>query len=75
MHLIFLHPKPIVILQDIISLTSIPKDRKPIMINSTFHVLFTILKLLAVSAAEAELGALFFNAQQAIIIRLTLEEL
>ena len=34
-----------------------------------------ILKLVAASAAEAELGALFLNAQEARIIRLTLTEM
>ena len=37
--------------------------------------LSTILKCVAVSAAEAELGALFLNAQEAKIMRLTLEEM
>ena len=37
--------------------------------------LATILKCIAASAAEAELGALFLNAQDAKILRLTLEEL
>jgi hypothetical protein len=35
----------------------------------------TILKLVAASAAEAELGALFLNAQEANIMRLILTEL
>ena len=34
-----------------------------------------ILKLVAVSAAEAELGALFLNAKEAKILRFTLLEL
>ncbi len=34
-----------------------------------------ILKLVAASAAEAELGALFLNAQEAKVMRITLEEL
>ena len=35
----------------------------------------TILKLVALSAAEAELGALFVNTKEAKILRLTLQEL
>ena len=38
-------------------------------------MLCTILKLVAASAAEAELGALFLNAQEAKIMRLTLQEM
>eukprot|EP00804_Cyclotella_cryptica_P014206 CCRYP_005619-RB/>CCRYP_005619-RB protein AED:0.41 eAED:0.38 QI:0/0/0/1/0/0/4/0/300 len=38
-------------------------------------VLCTILKFVAASAAEAELGALFLNAKEAKIMRLTLQEL
>jgi hypothetical protein len=43
--------------------------------NWAVHVTCTILKLVAASAAEAELGALFLNAQEAKVIRLVLEEL
>jgi len=56
-------------------LGSIPQDGKPIKLNGAIHITCTILKLVAASAAEAELGALFLNAQQAKIIRLMLEEL
>jgi hypothetical protein len=44
-------------------------------INGAVHVTCTILKLVAASLAEAELGALFLNAQEAKVIRLVLEEL
>jgi hypothetical protein len=37
--------------------------------------LCTVLKLVAASAAEAELGALFLNAKEAKVMRITLEEL
>jgi hypothetical protein len=37
-------------------------------------VLFTLLKFVASSAAEAELGALFLNAKEAKIMRLMLHE-
>ena len=44
-------------------LGSLPKDNKPIKLNGAFFVLCTILRLVAASAAEAELGALFLNAK------------
>ena len=53
-------------------LGSIPRDNQDIQLNSNIHITYTILKLVAVSAAEAELGALFLNTQEARIIRLTL---
>jgi hypothetical protein len=56
-------------------LVSIPRDTEPIFINGTIHITCTILKLVAVSAAKAELGALFLNSQEAKVIRLVLEEL
>ena len=47
------------------------------MSNGTLYILCIILKLVAASAsaAEAELGALYVNAKQAKIIKITLEEL
>ena len=56
-------------------LGSLPKDNQPIKLNGAIYVLCTVLKLVAASAAEAELGALFLNAQEAKIMRLTLDEL
>ena len=53
-------------------LGSIPRDNQDIQLNGNIHITYTILKLVAVSAAEAELGALFLNTQEARIIRLTL---
>ena len=47
----------------------------PIRINGTIHITCTILKLVAASTAEAELGALFLNAQDAKVMQLVLEEL
>ena len=52
-----------------------PKDNKDIQLNGNIHITCTIMTLVAASAAEAELGALFLNAQEARIIRLTLLEL
>ncbi len=56
-------------------LGSIPRHAKPIIINGAIHITCTIFKLVVASAAEAELGALFLNAQEAKVIRLVLEEL
>ena len=56
-------------------LGSKPQDNKPIKLNGAIHTLCTILKLVAASAAESELGALFLNTQLARIIRLILIEL
>jgi hypothetical protein len=56
-------------------LSSTPCDGSSIQINGAVHVTCTILKLVAASVAEAELGALFLNAQEAKAIRFVLEEL
>eukprot|EP00804_Cyclotella_cryptica_P022272 CCRYP_018126-RA/>CCRYP_018126-RA protein AED:0.26 eAED:0.24 QI:0/0/0/1/0/0.33/3/0/620 len=56
-------------------LGSIPKQNQPIHLNGAIAVLCTILKFVAASAAEAELGALFLTAKEAKIMRLTLQEL
>ncbi len=56
-------------------LGSIPRDGSPIHINGAVNATCTILKLVAASSAEAELGTLFFNAQEANIIRLVFEKL
>jgi len=56
-------------------LGSIPRDAEPIIINGAIHITCTILKLVAALAAEAELGALFLNAQEVKVIRLVLKEL
>jgi hypothetical protein len=56
-------------------LGSIPQDGYPIKLNGAIHITCTILKLVAASAAEAELGALFLNAQEAKVLQLILKEL
>ena len=56
-------------------LGSLPRDGEPIWLNRNVHITCAILKLVAASAAEAELGALFLNGQEAKIIRLILEEM
>jgi hypothetical protein len=50
-------------------------DGDPIRLNGAIHITCTILKLFAALAAEAELGALFLNAQEAKIMQLILVEL
>ena len=52
-----------------------PKDGVPIQLNGPILVLANICKFVVASAAEAELGALFYNCQDGTILRLTLEEL
>ena len=56
-------------------LGSLPVDGDSIKLNGAIHIKCTILKLVAASTAEAELGALFLNAQEAKVLRLTLAEL
>eukprot|EP00804_Cyclotella_cryptica_P003418 CCRYP_018558-RA/>CCRYP_018558-RA protein AED:0.36 eAED:0.21 QI:0/0/0/1/1/0.83/6/0/1396 len=52
-----------------------PRDHLPIKLNGAIHVISTILKFVAASASEAELGALFVNAKEGRILRLILQEL
>ena len=56
-------------------LGSIPRNVENIKLNGNIAITCTILKLVAASAAEAALGALLINTQEAIIIRLMLYEL
>ena len=56
-------------------LGSIPRDAELIIIKGSIHITCTILKLVAASATEAELGALCLNAQEAKVIHLVLEKL
>jgi len=56
-------------------LGSLPHYGKPIWLNGNIHFTCAILKLVAASAAEAELITLFLNGQEAKIIRLVLEEI
>jgi hypothetical protein len=56
-------------------LGSIPQDGDPIKLNGAIHITCTILKLVTASTAEAKLGALFLNAQEAKVFRLVLAEL
>jgi hypothetical protein len=52
-----------------------PINSNPIKLNCAIHITCTFLKLLNASAAEAELGALFLNAQQVKALHFTLAEL
>jgi hypothetical protein len=54
---------------------SIPQNAEPIFINVAIHITCTILKHIAASATEAELGALFLKPQEAKVIQLVLKEL
>ena len=56
-------------------LGSLPRDGEPIFLNGNIMITCAILKLVAASTAEAELGALFLNAREAKVIRLILREL
>ncbi len=56
-------------------LSSLPVDGNPTKLNGTIDITCTILKLVTASTAKAELGALFLNAQEAIVLCLTLYEL
>ncbi len=55
-------------------LGSFPVNGDPIKLNGAIHITCNILKLVATLAAEAELGALFLNAQEAKVLQLTLLE-
>ena len=54
---------------------SLPQNGKAIFLNGPVHVHAGICKFVVASAAEAELGALFYNCQEGKILRLVLEEL
>ena len=47
----------------------------PIQLNGNIAITCAILKIVAASAAKAELGALFVNAKDARVIHLILSEL
>ena len=56
-------------------LGSLPKNWDPIKLNANISIKCSILKLVAASAAKAELSALFLNAQEAKVVCLILTEL
>jgi hypothetical protein len=49
-------------------LCSIPQNSKRIQLNGNVAVTYAILKIVAASAAEAELSALFVNTKEARIV-------
>jgi hypothetical protein len=53
----------------------LPIDGKPIWLNGAIFTLCSVLKHVAASAAEAELGSLFLNTKEAKILRITLAEM
>ena len=53
----------------------IPYDNQPIRLNGAIYTMCTVLKFIASSAAEAELGALFLNIKKGRVLRLTLVEM
>jgi hypothetical protein len=56
-------------------LGSTPSDNHPIALNGAIYTFCGILKFVVASAAEAELGALFLNCKEGVILRLILAEL
>ena len=56
-------------------LGDVPQNNKPIVLNGNIFIVCGILKFVASSAAEAELGALFVNGKETKILRLILDEM
>ena len=54
---------------------SIPVNGQPIKLNGNIHITCAILRLVAASTAEAELGALFLIARKEKLLRIILQEL
>ena len=54
---------------------SVLENGRPIKLNGAIFIMCGILKFVVTSAAEAELAALFINAKEDKIIRMTLKEL
>jgi hypothetical protein len=61
-------PKPHSCVGGYCFLGSIPHNGDPIKLNRAIHIICAILKLVTASAAEAKLGALFLNAQEAKVL-------
>ena len=53
----------------------LPQNNQTIRLNGTIYTLCTVLKFVASSAAEAELGAPFLNIKEVRVLRLTLAEM
>ena len=56
-------------------LSSHPKPNTKPPLNGAFHIVSNIMRNVMASATEAEVGALFFNAQTGAMFRTTLEEM
>ena len=56
-------------------LGSVPQEGTPIKLNGNIAITCAILKLVAASAAETELGVLFLNVQETRILHLMLYEI
>ena len=52
-----------------------PQKKQPIRLNGSVYTLCTVLKFIASSAAEEELGALLKNIKEGRVLRLTLAEI
>ena len=52
-----------------------PQSNQPISLNGAIYTLCNVLKYVASSAAEAELGAIFLNIKEERVLRLTLAEM
>ena len=50
------------------------KERKPIFLNGVIHTLCKVIAV-AASAAEAELGSIFLNAQKTVKLHIDLQEI
>ena len=75
MHHISHIPNHAVVQEGIFSWAQYQFSGQSIKLNGTIHSLCKILKFVAASAAEAELGALFLIAKEAKTMCITLEEL
>ena len=53
----------------------LPQPNQPIRLNGAIYTLCTVLKFVASSAAEAELGTLFLNIKEGRVLRLALAEM
>ena len=53
----------------------LPQNNQPIRLNGAIYTLCTVLKFIASSAAEVELGAIFLNIKEGRVLRLTLTEM
>ena len=53
----------------------LPQNNQPIGLNGAIYTLCTVLKFIASSAAEAELGALFLNIKEGRVLRLALKDM